>query len=149
MTPRSSSVSNPAKQSPLFFDNLILGTPTRVRLRPASLSVPLSRDAGHLCVWRFSIANNHFSISNFQCFGSVPESLASPAAPDSTPPPSPRRLCTRYRSRLSSPKKPQGRLVTSLTPRYNHFDFGKAENRFLRGNLEREESPNTKGRDAA
>ena len=28
-------------------------------------------------------------------------------------------------------------------------DFGKAENRFLRGDPGEEESPNTKGRDAA
>jgi hypothetical protein len=32
---------------------------------------------------------------------------------------------------------------------YNPFDFGRAENRFHRGNLAGEESPNTKGRDAA
>ena len=28
------------------------------------------------------------------------------------------------------------------------IDFGKAENRFFRGNSEEEESPNTEGRDA-
>ena len=41
------------------------------------------------------------------------------------------------------------RLVTRRTAGYNLPDFGKAENRFLRGDLEGEESPNTIGRDAA
>jgi hypothetical protein len=39
--------------------------------------------------------------------------------------------------------------VTYLLPSYTFFDFGKAEDRFFQGDLEGEESPNTRGRDAA
>jgi hypothetical protein len=40
-------------------------------------------------------------------------------------------------------------LVTTHKRGYTVPDFGKAENRFLRGDPAEEESPNTKGRDAA
>lgn len=61
----------------------------------------------------------------------------------------PKQVCKRTKaSPRTVPGLPIQLEIVSL-PDYADHDFGRAENRFLRGNSGKEESPNTEGRDAA